>query len=502
MICPSELAPADAFFAEKAQRIRSGKFSERIRKALHGARKYAERGRSFPFSVWKPQKTVFWPGCGLTGTNPGVVHATRNQLARTLMEPVGLVIDCCFDPLWQLGDVDAVRSAVAIIAARLQKCGVERLITGCVNCTKVLRDMLPGVTVQHALEVLPPDAFNVPALCGALHHPCPSSRIPLLREKAAACAAGEPEGNGIPLCCGCGGGLHVTDPALAESFAEKALLPVTGGAVVTYCMGCKGTFLAKGYSASHLLEYLPGAVPVAGPVSAERKLLNRLCVGLRIRLLNPKLLIGTVLLIVIGIAVLLHQRGFISMEGIVAFLSTHPFLAPILFILVYAIGPTVFLPSLPLTLGAGFLWGPFWGVVFSIIGSTLGASVAFLLSRYVMHDTVKARFGNERWQSLSERVESHGWKAVAFARLVPVFPFPVLNFLFGITPISFFHYVWSSFVFMLPACIAYVAFGSSLGELILHGNLNGLITGIVVASAALLVTVFMKPLLKRLSARR
>jgi uncharacterized membrane protein YdjX (TVP38/TMEM64 family)/ferredoxin len=501
-VCPSGLAPDEAFFAEKTERIRSGQLSERVRKTLHGARAYAERGRLFPFSVWKPQKTVFWPGCGLTGANPGSVYETRKQLVITLTEPVGLVIDCCFDPLWQLGDVDAVRTAVARIAARLQKCNVERVITGCVNCTKVLSEMLPGVMVQHALEVLPPDAFDVPAASVSLHHPCPSARIPALREKAAECAAGEQESNGIPLCCGCGGGLHVTDQALSLAFAEKALVQAAGGNVVTYCMGCKGTFQAMGFAASHLLEYLPGAAPITAPVSAAKKWLNRLGLGLRVRLLNPQLLIGVGLLMLIVLTSWLRQQGYISMDGIVVFLREHPLLAPILFILVYAIGPSVFLPSLPLTLGAGFLWGPFWGVVFSIVGSTTGASIAFLLARYVLRDTVKARYGYDRWQSLSVRVEQHGWKAVAFARLVPIFPFPILNFLFGVTPIPFLHYVGSSFVFMLPACIAYVAFGSSMGELILRGNIKGLVIGIVIASVALLLPFLLKPVLKRWSDER
>jgi uncharacterized membrane protein YdjX (TVP38/TMEM64 family) len=96
-------------------------------------------------------------------------------------------------------------------------------------------------------------------------------------------------------------------------------------------------------------------------------------------------------------------------------------------------------------------------------------------------------------------VERHGWKAVAFARLLPVLPFPVLNYMFGVTPIPFFHYLWSTFVFMLPACIAYVAFGSSMGELILKGNVKGLIIGIIVASLAMLLPFALKPLVKKVS---
>ncbi len=501
-ICPMNLSPARSFFAAKTERIRSGMLSVRVRQSLMSAKSYAARGRSFPFSIWKPATTVFWPGCGLNGASPDAASATRRHLADTLGEPVGLVADCCFDPLYQLGDVDSVRNVLDAIAARMHACGIERVITGCVNCTKLLRESMPGIVVEHALAVLPHRLFLSVSREVDLHHPCPSSRIPDLQEKAGACAGRADEPSAIPSCCGCGGGLHVTEPALAAVFAQKAIGSGAAAPLVTYCMGCKSSFQARGAAASHLLEHLPGVQPAVGPVSSGKKWLNRLIVGLKAWILNPKLLLAVGLLLFIALTTWLRQQGYISMDWIIAFLREHPVLAPVLFMLLYAVGPSIFLPSLPLTLGAGFLWGPFWGVVFSIAGATTGASVAFLLARYVLRDTVRARYGYERWQTLSAKVEQHGWKAVAFARLVPVFPFPVLNFLFGITPISFFHYVWSTFVFMLPACIAYVAFGSSMGELILHGNIEGLLIGILVATVALLIPLALKKIMNKHSGER
>lgn len=495
-VCPVGLSPTSVFHAEKSERIRRGLISPRVQQALGGAAAYAKHGHRFPFSVWKPTQTVFWPGCGLIGSIPSAVKAVQAVLAEELESPVGLVIDCCFDPLWQLGDIDAVNLAVEQIGRRLRQCGVTHVITGCVNCTKVLGSLLPDITVQHALEIIPPERFFQDVRSGALHHPCPSARIAGLREKASLCAHASAHDDLPPACCGCGGGLDVLDSELSAAFAGRALINSPGKPVVTYCVGCKSAFQKKSVSATHLFEYLPGVSPNAGLVGSSQKWLNRLAAGLRVRFTSSKTLVGIGLFALILLSTWLRQNGYVSMDGIVAFLHEHPVLAPLLFMFVYAIGPSVFLPSLPLTLGAGFLWGPFWGVVFSITGATTGASIAFLLARYVMHDAVKNRFGQERWQTLSRRVEQHSWKAVAFARLVPIFPFPVLNFLFGITPISFFHYVWSSFVFMLPACIAYAAFGSSMGELILHGNIEGLIIGMVIASAALLLPLLLKPAVK------
>jgi uncharacterized membrane protein YdjX (TVP38/TMEM64 family) len=208
---------------------------------------------------------------------------------------------------------------------------------------------------------------------------------------------------------------------------------------------------------------------------------------------NGRLAVGIIVLFLIGAGVFLGQRGLFSTDVLLSALMAYPVAAPLIFILIYAVAPAIFLPSIPLSLAAGFLWGPLWGVVFAMTGATAGASVSFFLARYLLSDAVRKRFAAAQWQWLVEKVEKHGWKAVAFVRLIPVFPFNVLNYLLGLTPIPFRHYLWSSFVFMLPACIAFVAFGSSLSELILRRNIRGLLLGIAVAVAALILAMVLKP---------
>jgi uncharacterized membrane protein YdjX (TVP38/TMEM64 family) len=205
-----------------------------------------------------------------------------------------------------------------------------------------------------------------------------------------------------------------------------------------------------------------------------------------------KLAIGLIALLLIGAGLILAQKGFFSTEALLSLLATYPVAAPLIFMLIYAVAPALFLPSIPLSLAAGFLWGPVWGVVFAMTGATAGAGVSFLLARYLLGDAVRKRFAAAQWQWLEAKVSKHGWKAVAFVRLIPVFPFNLLNYLLGLTPIPFVQYLWSSFVFMLPACIAFVAFGSSLNELILRGNIRGLLLGIAVAVLALLLVMALK----------
>ena len=542
MVCKDNLRPSDALFEMKSKLLKNCSIPDEVRSAKQSAYGFAMRGHRFPFSYYPSTDTVFWPGCSLAGTSPEIVKKTACLLSSHLKKKVGVVLDCCFDPLYQLGDVGSVENASEEILGKLKRHKVSHVITGCTNCTKILSHYLQETKVDHIFESLStqqgviarsPDKigttkqsrnceiaspepalsdkvrFFVPKAFGTqndkseggfyLHHPCPSFKSDKIRQNAKAILQSDNTENSRPSCCGHGGGISSLNPDFSEKFTDKVIKISKGNPVVTYCMGCKDKFLQKGQRAYHLLEFITGVKPIEKPVSSGKKWVNRFFLSLKQKFNFKKLLFGLTVILLILLTTYLRREGYISTEGILNLIKQYKVVAPLLFILIYAIGPSLFIPSLPLTLGAGFLWGPLWGVVFSITGSTTGSSVAFLISRYLMADTIKNRFGYEKWTWLKEKVEKHGWKAVAFARLLPVLPFPVLNYMFGVTPIPFLHYLWASFVFMLPACIAYVAFGSSMGELLLKGNVKGLIIGILIASVAMLLPFVLKPLVKKVS---
>lgn len=158
-------------------------------------------------------------------------------------------------------------------------------------------------------------------------------------------------------------------------------------------------------------------------------------------------------------------------EALRALLDKAGVWAPFFFVLFYALAPVLFLPGLPITLAAGLLFGPIWGVVYAIVGATIGATFSFLLARYFLRDWVKAKLAGTRFATLYETSANQGWKLVAFTRLVPLFPFNLLNYALGITAIRLPVYIIVSFFCMLPACIAYVVFGSSLFDL-LQGQIS------------------------------
>jgi uncharacterized membrane protein YdjX (TVP38/TMEM64 family) len=500
-LCPEGLEPSRALFEAKERRVASGMVPEGVRSALAGARGFAATGHRFPFSHYDLDKSVFWPGCGLAGENPALIGVVRKQLAAALGGRVGLVLDCCFDPLYQLGDTDAVAAAIAGLQERLKMGKVEQLVTGCVNCQKVFSRYLDRVRVVHALQILPLRGGREGQAGDAvfLHHPCYASKMAEVQERARdllqaqGLAVVEPA---MPCCCGSGGGLDIFAPELAQRFAMRALKQASDRPVITYCMGCKGRFSKQGKEVRHVLEMQGGMKSAMRPITRVRAWANRLALSLGEKLKGGRMAAGLVMAMLIVVSLFLRQKGYLSIEGMIRFLELHRIAAPLVFILFYAVGPSLLIPAIPFTLAAGFLWGPLWGTVFSLTGATVGACFPFLIARYVMGDRVKARFGEEKWLKISRIVERHGWKAVAFARLVPLFPYNVLNYIFGITPIPFRDYLWATAIFMLPGCVAFVAFGTSL-EGAIKGNLKGLITGIVLAAAALLLSVLLKPLFRK-----
>jgi uncharacterized membrane protein YdjX (TVP38/TMEM64 family) len=449
---------------------------------------------------------VFWPGCGLAANRPQLILKIKKILGRHLQQRIGLVLDCCYDPVQGLGDTQTALAALKEIGTRLQVANVKKIITGCPNCHKILAQHLQDIEIVFILDVLPPDLFQKQNTEGIyLHHPCPSlgwENIPgAARSVVDHIYPSSASHDGIetsePLCCGLGGGLNSISQAWADCFLDEIVKKAKDKTVLTYCTGCQNRFLQRGMKTIHLLECLSKEPPLQKVPSQPRQWINRLFLALSARLFTSKFIIALGIAVLVFIGVYLNQQGIFSADALKNLMVGHPVAAPVIFLFIYAIAPALFLPAIPITLAAGFFWGPFWGVIFSITGATIGACLPFFLSRYLLRDFIKSKISAERWQWLQNKVNRHGWKAVAFTRLIPVFPFNLLNYLFGLTPIAFGQYLWSTFVFMLPACIAFVAFGSSLGELIMHGNIKGVIVGILIAVVAFLIPVLLRPFFRK-----
>ena len=137
------------------------------------------------------------------------------------------------------------------------------------------------------------------------------------------------------------------------------------------------------------------------------------------------------------------------------------------FILIYIVSTVMMLPGSPLTFTAGALFGFWKGLIFVSIGSTLGASCAFMVSRYLIRKSIEKRvLKNKKFQSIDNEIDEQGWKIVILARLSPIIPFFLLNYALGITKIRFIHFIFASWVGMIPGTTVYVLMGTMGGAFI------------------------------------
>lgn len=208
---------------------------------------------------------------------------------------------------------------------------------------------------------------------------------------------------------------------------------------------------------------------------------------------TPRILGALLLAGAIGLAFLHRERPDVAALG--SWVSGARVAGPLLFMGVYAAVTVLFIPGSVLTLAGGALFGPLWGTLYNLIGATLGAALAFLVARYLAADWVQSRTKGALGRLL-QGVEVEGWRFVAFTRLVPLFPFNLLNYALGLTRIPFVHYLVASLIFMLPGALVYTYLGFAGREAVTGGE--GLINKGLSALALVAALVFLPRLVGRL----
>lgn len=171
----------------------------------------------------------------------------------------------------------------------------------------------------------------------------------------------------------------------------------------------------------------------------------------------------------------LWDQNMLTSSGVIEAVRSHPVLAPLAFIGVYALSMLFMLPTLPLNLGAGFLWGAAFGAVYALLGSTIGATLAFVFARSAFGQPFARGFNSPLLQRISASLDRGPWQAVAFVRLNPAVPTSVVNFLLGLTSLRLWTYAWGTFVFSAPLCLVFSYLGQQTGGFMLDGDTGRLV---------------------------
>ena len=203
-----------------------------------------------------------------------------------------------------------------------------------------------------------------------------------------------------------------------------------------------------------------------------------------------KLLIILALAALIAAYVFFGVGDYLTVDGIKrvagevdGYYQRHPVQVVGLFFLTYVAVTAASLPGAAvMTLAAGALFGVLLGTVVVSFASTLGATLAFLASRYVLRDAIETRFG-ERLRTVNAGLERDGAFYLFTIRMIPLFPFFVVNLVMGLTRIRLWTYAWVSQVGMLLGTIVYVNAGTQLAQI---DSLAGIASPAVLVSFALL----------------
>lgn len=162
------------------------------------------------------------------------------------------------------------------------------------------------------------------------------------------------------------------------------------------------------------------------------------------------------------------------------------------FMLLYIVQTALSLPGAAiLSLAAGAIFGVLMGTVYAIIAATIGATLAFLVTRYLLRDAVLNRFGS-KLEGMNRELEERGFNYLLFLRLVPVFPFFLINLAAGLTRLPLHTFFIGTLLGIIPGGFVYVNAGASLATI---DSLSGIASPRVLGSFALLGLFALLPVL-------
>ena len=178
--------------------------------------------------------------------------------------------------------------------------------------------------------------------------------------------------------------------------------------------------------------------------------------------------------------------GGIEPEAIQTWLAKMGVFAPIIYVVLYVVATLLILPSTPLNLTGGAIFGVWWGTVWTTIAALIAAIAGFVFTRFLGREYMRRKLAR-RWDAVDAEIRQGGLFYLFAIRLLPIIPYGIVNFTAGLTSIKFSDYFLGTLFGTLPGVLPFVLMGAGLTELS-QGNILPLmcgfaLTGILVAGA-------------------
>lgn len=184
-------------------------------------------------------------------------------------------------------------------------------------------------------------------------------------------------------------------------------------------------------------------------------------------------LVACVAVVAIAISLLLYFDIDDQLIELLQWLESRGWQASLLFILIMAAAIVVLAPGVIFTMGAGFVFGVIKGTLLVVLGTVLGATIAFLIARYLIGERPSRwLMSHVKPANLGEIMKQEGWRMIMYTRLVPLFPFKLSNYFFGLTPVRLRDFVLGNFLGIIPLTVNNVYLGSIASDLATMGAMD------------------------------
>lgn len=203
--------------------------------------------------------------------------------------------------------------------------------------------------------------------------------------------------------------------------------------------------------------------------------------------MNKKIKIIGLVLILVAALYAMYASGMIetitNFDKLKEMIENAGMLGYVIYILLYIVVAVFSLPASVITIGAGIIFGPIAGGLLALVGATIGATVAFVVSRYIARDFIVNKFGqNKIFQKIEQGVEKNGKDFLILTRLVPVFPYNIQNYAYGVTNINIVTFALISLITMAPGAFIYAYMA---GEIMENGISTLLFVKLIIAGVIL-----------------
>jgi len=189
-------------------------------------------------------------------------------------------------------------------------------------------------------------------------------------------------------------------------------------------------------------------------------------------------------------------QKYLTIEQLGQFIDAAGVWAPLVFVFVYAVGVCLFLPGTLLTALGAAIFGPYWGFLYVWLGAMFGASLAFLIGRYLGRDFAASIVGS-RLKRYDDAIGRNGFATVLYLRLI-YFPFTPMNFGMGLTKVRFWDYFAGTALGIMVGTFIFTFFIGTLKEIWISGRWEGLLSWNVLISLALFIFSFFIPKLLKM----